>query len=55
MTYDRRREVGGPADLRQLDEVEIRKVAVGPMENNAYLLTCRRTGAQLPGRRGRRA
>jgi glyoxylase-like metal-dependent hydrolase (beta-lactamase superfamily II) len=39
--------VGGPAQLRVLDEVEIRKLAVGPMDNNAYLLTCRRDGAQL--------
>lgn len=39
--------VGGPRDLRVLDEVEIRKLAVGPSDNNAYLLTCRRSGAQL--------
>ena len=30
-----------------LDELEIRKAAVGPMQNNAYLLTCRAVGAQL--------
>jgi len=40
-------EVGGPTQVRVLDEIEIRKVAVGPMANNAYLLTCRRDGAQL--------
>lgn len=39
--------VGGPSDTRVLDELEIRKVAVGPMDNAAYLLTCRRAGAQL--------
>ncbi|OCI32747.1 MBL fold metallo-hydrolase [Oerskovia enterophila] len=39
--------VGGPRDLRVLDEVEVRKLAVGPSDNNAYLLTCRRSGAQL--------
>jgi glyoxylase-like metal-dependent hydrolase (beta-lactamase superfamily II) len=39
--------VGGPTQVRVLDEIEIRKVAVGPMDNNAYLLTCRRDGAQL--------
>ncbi len=35
--------VGGPADIRQLDELEIIKVAVGPMNNNAYLLRCARS------------
>jgi len=39
--------VAGPSDLRVLDEIEIRKVAVGPSANNAYLLTCRGSGAQL--------
>ncbi|CAM5779007.1 MBL fold metallo-hydrolase [Cellulomonas persica] len=38
---------GGPPALRVLDEVEIRKASVGPMDNNAYLVTCRRAGAQL--------
>ena len=38
---------GGPAAVRELDEVVVRKVAVGPGENNAYLLTCRVSGAQL--------
>ncbi|WP_265521098.1 MBL fold metallo-hydrolase [Oerskovia flava] len=40
-------QVGGPAAHRVLDEIEIRKLAVGPMANNAYLLTCRRDGAQV--------
>lgn len=30
-----------------LDEVVVRTLAVGPMDNDAYLLTCRRSGAQL--------
>ena len=34
-------------DAQVLDELEIRRTSVGPMDNNAYLLTCRRTGAQL--------
>lgn len=38
---------GGPTALRVLDEVEIRKVSVGPLDNDAYLVTCRREGAQL--------
>lgn len=47
MTYTGAVRVGGPVDVRKLDEIEIRKAAVGPMDNNAYLLTCRRSGAQL--------
>ncbi|MGV8979285.1 MAG: MBL fold metallo-hydrolase [Cellulomonas sp.] len=38
---------GGPAVVRTLDDVVIRTVSVGPMDNNAYLLTCRHSGAQL--------
>ena len=37
MTYTGDVQAGGPADVRVLDEVVIRKAAVGPMENNAYL------------------
>jgi glyoxylase-like metal-dependent hydrolase (beta-lactamase superfamily II) len=47
MTYTGEVVVGGPADVRVLDELEIRKLAVGPMGNDAYLLTCRRTGDRL--------
>lgn len=47
MTYTGDVRVGGPSDVRVLDELEIRKAAVGPMQNNAYLLTCRVVGAQL--------
>ena len=39
--------VGGPADVRELPNLVISKLAVGPMDNNAYLLRCTRTGAQL--------
>ncbi|TFH69402.1 MBL fold metallo-hydrolase [Cellulomonas sp. HD19AZ1] len=45
--YTGRVHVGGATDVRVLDGAEIRKVAVGPTDNAAYLLTCRRTGAQL--------
>lgn len=38
---------GSPTHLTRLDQVEIRSVSVGPMDNNAYLLTCRSTGAQV--------
>lgn len=38
---------GGPTSVRVLDEIIIRKASVGPMDNNAYLLTCRGSGAQV--------
>lgn len=38
---------GGPAAVRELDRLTIRKLAVGAMRNNVYLLTCRATGEQL--------
>jgi glyoxylase-like metal-dependent hydrolase (beta-lactamase superfamily II) len=38
---------GGPADVRSLPGLTIRKASVSSMDNNAYLLTCRETGAQL--------
>ncbi|WP_121187961.1 MBL fold metallo-hydrolase [Nocardiopsis sp. Huas11] len=44
MSYSGDTRVGGPADLRQLPQLTIAKLAVGPMDNNAYLLTCRATG-----------
>src|SRR5579862_572753 len=40
-------QVGGPADRRDLGELSITKVAVGPMDNNAYFLRCRHTGDVL--------
>src|SRR5699024_12395575 len=33
--------------LRDLMVLQIRKLSVGPMYNNSYLLTCRASGAQL--------
>ena len=45
--YDGHVVAGGPSALRRLDEVDIRKAQVGPMGNNAYLLTCRRSGHQI--------
>jgi len=39
--------VGGPPDVRELPALVITKVAVGPYDNNAYLLRCRATGEQL--------
>ncbi|MGH3343508.1 MAG: MBL fold metallo-hydrolase [Carbonactinosporaceae bacterium] len=46
-TYHGKVTVGGPPDVRELPGVVITKVAVGPMDNNAYLLRCRSTGEQL--------
>jgi glyoxylase-like metal-dependent hydrolase (beta-lactamase superfamily II) len=39
--------VGGAADVRELSNVTISKLAVGPMDNNTYLVRCTATGAQL--------
>ena len=39
--------VGGPADVHELKDLMITKIAVGPMDNNAYLLRCRATDEQL--------
>jgi glyoxylase-like metal-dependent hydrolase (beta-lactamase superfamily II) len=36
--------VGGPVAVRELPGLRITKVAVGPMDNNAYFLTCTATG-----------
>lgn len=38
MTYTGDVQVGGPADTRELDGLTVTKIAVGPMDNNAYLL-----------------
>lgn len=46
-SYTGRVTVGGPADTRELAELTITKLAVGSGNNNAYLLRCRNTGAQL--------
>ncbi|CAL9408959.1 Hydroxyacylglutathione hydrolase GloC [Streptomyces sp. enrichment culture] len=47
MTYSGAVKVGGPADVHELADLMISKVAVGDMNNNAYLLRCRSTGEQL--------
>ncbi|MFE7619039.1 MBL fold metallo-hydrolase [Streptomyces sp. NPDC057496] len=47
MTYSGAVRVGGPADVHELTDLMISKVAVGAMNNNAYLLRCRATGEQL--------
>ena len=47
MTYSGAVRVGGPADVHELTDLMISKVAVGPMDNNAYLLRCRASGEQL--------
>lgn len=38
--------VGGPPHVRTLPGTAVRKFAVGPMNNNVYLVTCLKTGAQ---------
>jgi glyoxylase-like metal-dependent hydrolase (beta-lactamase superfamily II) len=47
MTYSGAVKVGGPADVHELPDLIITKIAVGPMDNNAYLLRCRATDEQL--------
>lgn len=39
--------VGGPPRVRQAGDLRITKVAVGPMNNNCYLLRCLSTGEQV--------
>jgi glyoxylase-like metal-dependent hydrolase (beta-lactamase superfamily II) len=40
-------KVGGTPAVRELADLIITKVAVGPYDNNCYLLRCRATGGQL--------
>ena len=47
MTYTGRVRPGGPEQRRDLPGLSIRKLSVGPMDNNAYLLTCATTGERL--------
>jgi glyoxylase-like metal-dependent hydrolase (beta-lactamase superfamily II) len=47
MAYSGDVSPGGAPDVRELDDITITKVSVGPMDNNAYLLRCRSTGEQL--------
>jgi len=39
--------VGGPADVHELSGLIVSKLAVGPYENNVYLLRSRQTGDQV--------
>jgi len=47
VTYTGEVVSGGPSDRRDLANLTIRKMSVGQMANNVYLLTCARTGRQL--------
>jgi glyoxylase-like metal-dependent hydrolase (beta-lactamase superfamily II) len=47
MSYSGDISPGGVPDVRELDQLTITKVSVGPMDNNAYLLRCHSTGEQL--------
>lgn len=44
MTYTGDVTVGGPADVRELPGLRVTKLAVGPFDNNVYLLRCATTG-----------
>ena len=47
MSYTGNVTVGGPPDSRELPGLSVTKLAVGPMDNNAYLLRSRQTGEAL--------
>lgn len=47
MSYTGDVQVGGSPDVRELPGLTIKKLAVGPYDNNAYLLRCTATGEQL--------
>jgi len=47
VTYTGNVTQGGPPDVRELSELVISKLSVGPMDNNVYLLRCRETGDQM--------
>lgn len=47
MAYTGSTAVGEAPQLRTLGDIEITKIAVGPMNNNAYILRCRSTGEAL--------
>ena len=46
-TYTGDVTVGGPSDTRDIGPLSITKIAVGPMNNNAYFLRCATTGDVL--------
>ena len=47
MTYTGDVTRGGEPAVRELTGLTVRKVSVGPMDNNAYLLTCASDGTQV--------
>ena len=47
MTYTGDVTVGGPADVRELPGLRVTKLAVGPYDNNVYLLRCAATGTTV--------
>jgi len=47
MTYDGHVRVSGPPAVREMRDLVISKVAVGAMDNNAYLLRCADDGTQV--------
>jgi glyoxylase-like metal-dependent hydrolase (beta-lactamase superfamily II) len=47
MTYHGKVRPGGPPDVRELADLTVTKVSVGPMDNNAYLLRCQHTDEQV--------
>jgi glyoxylase-like metal-dependent hydrolase (beta-lactamase superfamily II) len=47
VTYTGDVRVGGPPDTRDINGVTVTKIAVGPMDNNSYLLRDNRTGEGL--------
>ncbi|MEA2902206.1 MAG: hypothetical protein QOH36_2093, partial [Actinomycetota bacterium] len=47
MSYSGKVRPGGPSEVRELPSLTITKFSVGEMDNNVYLLRCRRTDEQL--------
>jgi glyoxylase-like metal-dependent hydrolase (beta-lactamase superfamily II) len=47
VTYTGDVRVGGPPDTREIDGLTVTKIAVGPMDNNAYLLRDASTGQAI--------
>ena len=47
MSYTGNVTVGGRADVRELPRLVISKLAVGPYNNNSYLLRCTASGSQV--------
>jgi glyoxylase-like metal-dependent hydrolase (beta-lactamase superfamily II) len=47
VTYTGDVAVGGPADVRELPGLRVTKIAVGPYDNNVYLLRCAASGTTV--------